>query len=72
MNASWPKFEGPAATALGGADISWLVGFAVAGLVYYVASRTGSAPEGAATRVDTTTDLRVPAGAHLATEVPPA
>jgi NCS1 family nucleobase:cation symporter-1 len=39
MNASWPKFEGPVATALGGADISWLVGFAVAGLLYFIASR---------------------------------
>ncbi len=37
MNASWPKFEGPAASSLGGADISWLVGFVVAGLLYLVA-----------------------------------
>jgi nucleobase:cation symporter-1, NCS1 family len=42
MNASWPKFEGPAATSLGGADISWLVGFAVAGLAYYAVTRLGT------------------------------
>jgi nucleobase:cation symporter-1, NCS1 family len=35
MNASYPVFEGPAASALSGADISWLVGFLVAGGLYY-------------------------------------
>src|ERR1700678_1084174 len=35
MNASYPKFEGPAASALSGADISWLVGFVIAGVLYY-------------------------------------
>jgi nucleobase:cation symporter-1, NCS1 family len=36
MNAAYPAFEGPVATAFGGADISWLVGFAVAGGLYYL------------------------------------
>jgi NCS1 family nucleobase:cation symporter-1 len=36
MNAAYPTFEGPAATALNGADISWLVGFVVAGALYYL------------------------------------
>ena len=36
MNASYPVFEGPAASALSGADISWLVGFLVAGGLYYL------------------------------------
>ena len=31
-----PAFTGPAATALGGADIAWLVGGAVAGPLYYL------------------------------------
>ncbi|HXY44271.1 MAG TPA: cytosine permease [Acidimicrobiales bacterium] len=48
MNASWPKFEGPVASSLGGADISWIVGFVVTGTLYYLASRrlesTVSAP----------------------------
>jgi nucleobase:cation symporter-1, NCS1 family len=35
MNASYPAFEGPVAHALSGADISWLVGFVVAGGLYY-------------------------------------
>jgi NCS1 family nucleobase:cation symporter-1 len=35
MNIPWPKYEGPVASSLGGADISWLVGFAVTGLLYY-------------------------------------
>jgi nucleobase:cation symporter-1, NCS1 family len=37
MNASYPKFEGPVASALSGADISWLIGFIVAGGLYYLA-----------------------------------
>jgi NCS1 family nucleobase:cation symporter-1 len=77
MNASWPKFEGPAAKAMGGADISWLVGFAVAGVLYYAASRAdGSIREGApeGSQVPWTADFteaRVPAGAgaQLATDV---
>jgi nucleobase:cation symporter-1, NCS1 family len=36
MNASYPQFEGPAASALSGADISWLVGFVIAGGLYYL------------------------------------
>jgi nucleobase:cation symporter-1, NCS1 family len=36
MNAAYPAFEGPVATAFGGADISWLVGFVVAGALYYL------------------------------------
>jgi NCS1 family nucleobase:cation symporter-1 len=34
-----PAFTGPAATALGGADIAWLVGGAVVGPLYYFAAR---------------------------------
>jgi NCS1 family nucleobase:cation symporter-1 len=77
MNASWPKFEGPVAKSMGGADISWLIGFAVAGIAYYVASRAdGSVEEGAPTpnsnshAVSGGVDVRVPVGAHLATEIP--
>jgi NCS1 family nucleobase:cation symporter-1 len=41
MNAAYPSFEGPAAVALNGADISWLVGFVVTGALYWlVAPRT--------------------------------
>jgi nucleobase:cation symporter-1, NCS1 family len=36
MNAYYPQFEGPVASALSGADISWLVGFLVAGGLYYL------------------------------------
>jgi nucleobase:cation symporter-1, NCS1 family len=39
MNASYPKFEGPVAHALSGADISWLVGFVVAAVLYYLSVR---------------------------------
>jgi len=45
MNASYPKFEGPVASALSGADISWLVGFVVAGGLYYLAARRGTGRE---------------------------
>ena len=41
MNAAYPAFEGPAATAFGGADISWLVGFVVAGGLYYLITPDG-------------------------------
>jgi NCS1 family nucleobase:cation symporter-1 len=47
MNASWPKFEGPVASKFGGADISWVVGFVVTGVLYFLASRplrTAAAP----------------------------
>jgi nucleobase:cation symporter-1, NCS1 family len=72
INASEPKFEGPVAKSLGGADIAWLVGFALAGLLYFVANRRGPAAEGIGAPVDDShPDLRVPAGAHLAPEVPP-
>jgi nucleobase:cation symporter-1, NCS1 family len=36
MNAYCPQSEGPVASALHGADISWLVGFIVAGGLYYL------------------------------------
>jgi nucleobase:cation symporter-1, NCS1 family len=42
MNASYPQFEGPVARALSGADISWLVGFVVAGAAYYVLTPRGT------------------------------
>jgi NCS1 family nucleobase:cation symporter-1 len=48
MNASYPKFEGPVASALSGADISWLVGFLVAGGLYYLVTARGAAPSAAA------------------------
>jgi nucleobase:cation symporter-1, NCS1 family len=35
----YPAFEGPVATAWDGLDISWLVGFSVAGALYYLASQ---------------------------------
>jgi NCS1 family nucleobase:cation symporter-1 len=35
-------YVGPAATALGGADIAYLVGFIVAGIVYVVLERRSS------------------------------
>jgi nucleobase:cation symporter-1, NCS1 family len=34
-----PAFTGPTATALGGADIAWLVGGAVVGPLYYFVAR---------------------------------
>jgi nucleobase:cation symporter-1, NCS1 family len=48
MNASYPQFEGPAASALSGADISWLVGFLIAGGLYYVLTPKGTAASAAA------------------------
>ncbi len=42
MNASYPVFEGPVASALSGADISWLVGFVVAGALYYLVTPRGT------------------------------
>jgi NCS1 family nucleobase:cation symporter-1 len=48
MNASYPQFEGPVASALSGADISWLVGFLVAGGLYYLLTPRGGAPSAAA------------------------
>jgi nucleobase:cation symporter-1, NCS1 family len=41
MNNAW--IVGPAATALGGADIAWIVGFVFAGVVYYIGARAGIA-----------------------------
>ena len=71
MNVSEPKFEGAVAKSLGGADISWLVGFVVAGLLYYVANRRGSVAEGIGAPVGQgDPDLRVPAGAPVAPEAP--
>jgi nucleobase:cation symporter-1, NCS1 family len=34
-------YEGPIAKSLGGADISWIVGFVVAAVLYYLAARRG-------------------------------
>jgi nucleobase:cation symporter-1, NCS1 family len=48
MNASYPQIEGPVASALSGADISWLVGFLVAGGLYYLLTPRGAAPSAAA------------------------
>ena len=39
MNAE--LYEGPIARALGGADISWLVGLAVSGALYFAVNRAG-------------------------------
>ena len=47
MNATYPQFEGPVAHALTGADISWLVGFLVAGGLYYLLTPRGVAPSAA-------------------------
>ncbi|MHB1525918.1 MAG: purine-cytosine permease family protein [Candidatus Dormibacteria bacterium] len=42
-------YEGPIAKAMGGGDIAWIVGFFVAGLLYYASMRmTGSRPAGEA------------------------
>jgi hypothetical protein len=37
-----PLFDGPVAVALGGADLSWIVGFPVSALVYAALARTGA------------------------------
>jgi NCS1 family nucleobase:cation symporter-1 len=42
------QFEGPAASALSGADISWLVGFIVAGGLYYLLTPHGTSPAASA------------------------
>jgi hypothetical protein len=34
-----PLFDGPVATALGGADLNWIVGFPVSALAYAVLTR---------------------------------
>ena len=39
-----PAFTGPAANALGGADIAWLVGGAVAAPLYYFVARSAARP----------------------------
>ena len=41
MNNEW--IVGSAATAMGGADIAWIVGFIFAGIVYYIGARAGIA-----------------------------
>ena len=41
MNNEW--IVGSAATAMGGADIAWIVGFVFAGIVYYIGARAGIA-----------------------------
>jgi len=38
-------YTGPAATMLGGADISWIVGLAIVSPIYYLLSRTQAAPQ---------------------------
>jgi hypothetical protein len=48
MNSYWPKWEVPVATSFGGADISWLVGFVVAGGLYYLANHANATPRRAA------------------------
>jgi nucleobase:cation symporter-1, NCS1 family len=45
----YPAFEGPVATAWNGLDISWLVGFIVAGALYYLASPVRRARRDSAT-----------------------
>jgi nucleobase:cation symporter-1, NCS1 family len=45
----YPAFEGPVATAWNGLDMSWLVGFIVAGALYYLARTDGSARRDGAT-----------------------
>jgi len=51
MNASWPKYEGPVASALSGTDISWLIGFIVAGGLYFLANRSAAAADPAEGKV---------------------
>ena len=34
-----PIFSGPVSTMLGGADLTWILGFVVSGLTYYILSR---------------------------------
>jgi hypothetical protein len=42
----WPEWEGPVATAFGGVEISWLVGFVVAGGLYYLSNRSSASTSG--------------------------
>ena len=48
---SQPDYTGPLVKTLGGADISWLVGWFVAAAVYLVAMRGASAADHAGGRV---------------------
>jgi purine-cytosine permease-like protein len=48
----YPAFEGPVSAAWNGLDISWLVGFIVAGGLYYLASPHRQARRDAAVRLD--------------------
>src|SRR5580692_11245302 len=48
MNNEW--IVGPVATALGGADIAWIVGFVFAAVVYYVGARYFMSPSGRSKR----------------------
>jgi NCS1 family nucleobase:cation symporter-1 len=41
MNSVYPAYEGPVAAAWNGTDISWLVGFVVAGALYCLVAPTG-------------------------------
>jgi NCS1 family nucleobase:cation symporter-1 len=54
MNSYWPKWEGPVATSFGGADISWLVGFVVAGGLYFLANHANAAPRTGASSLEVT------------------
>jgi nucleobase:cation symporter-1, NCS1 family len=52
-NSVYPSFEGPVANAWNGLDVSWLVGFLVAGALYYLARQDRSARrDGATVRLD--------------------
>ncbi|WP_374953985.1 hypothetical protein [Rathayibacter sp. AY1H2] len=43
MNGSVPALQGPAATALGGVDVSWLAGGVSAGIAYLLLGRDAPA-----------------------------
>ena len=48
-----PAFTGRAATALGGADVAWLVGGAVAAPLYYLVARPRKSVSAAEPRTST-------------------
>jgi NCS1 family nucleobase:cation symporter-1 len=49
MNAAYPAYEGRAAAALNGADISWLVGFVVTAALYWLVAPRTAGPAAAVT-----------------------
>jgi nucleobase:cation symporter-1, NCS1 family len=57
MNASYPSFEGPVARALSGADISWLVGFVIAGALYYAVTPRSTASSASRPSAEVAADL---------------